>query len=391
MEAQEEVAAVRLAGLAGLGMIDSVQPLEGDRWLVDHRLNRPEVWEEPTERELLVLDQALQPVWRLRPPPEPSFWRAGHAVADDLSLVALALPHEVRLVNADGELISCFAYPAEQDSGYTAFSPQGDYLMVRFPGRYELLTLDPEGQVLGRSPHHVLGEAGGCAFSADGHWLWTCVPHMRAGPGVEHELWLIELASRQVVDRRPLHFYGQLVVLTRHPDGQTIRVSLGYGSESADYWARAAGRRIQLHGPLGPGRLEAFHPTGSECLATRAAEEEPEELTRRRWPDGAVLARLPMAAVGPPECCWTAAAYVTEELLVATVRWPAEERERHLLLAHDRLRPLGWIRYPDSQLPPGWIGPGRNGSWLTLHYFKGDIDQWTLAQPPNLTPNNPDH
>jgi hypothetical protein len=133
MEAQEEVAAVRLAGLAGLGMIDGIQPLAGDRWRLDHRLNDPQVWEEPTERELLVLDRALQPVWRLRPPPEPSFWCAGHAVADDLSLVALALPREVRLVDADGQLITGFAYSAEQDSGYTAFGPQGGYLMVQFP------------------------------------------------------------------------------------------------------------------------------------------------------------------------------------------------------------------------------------------------------------------
>jgi hypothetical protein len=375
----DEVAAVRLAELAGLGLIDAVQPLPPDRWLLDHRRADPASGgERPTPRELLVVDQALQPVWRLRPPPAPPFWHAWHAVADDLSLAALAQPREVRVVDRDGGTVARFPYPAEHDTGSVGPGPEGGSVMVRLPGQDELLTVDPAGKVTGRLSHPGVGEAGGCAFSADRRRLWACVPRIGAGGKAWHELWLIDLAGRRVVDRRPLDFYAQVVGLSRHPDGQTIRVSLAYGQETAVRWARSVDGRIELLDQAGQGRPGAVHPAGSEYLTT-PEEDGPEELVRHQWPDGAVLARLPVAAVDTPAGYWTAGTYLTGDLLLAAVRRPAEDREQHLLLAREPLRPLGRIRYPAGATPPGSLGPARDGAWLTVDAFQGTVDRWTLV------------
>jgi len=370
----EEFAAVRLAGRSGLGRPDLTQAMAGGRWLLHCRLGDLGAWEEPAEYELLVVDQALQPVWRLRPPPEPSHWEGTHAVADDLSLVALALPREVRLVDGEGQPVARFPYPTEDDSGYAAFSADGRHLEVQFPGRDEALTLDADGRVVARGPWSGLGEAGGCAFTADGRWLWACVPHKGKGD----ELWLIDLATLTVADRRTLGSESQRVLPYRHPDGQALGLNLWAGYDAVLRWAQLVDGRIELQPLPEPAVLCDIHPAGEEYLATPQDQaDQPLPLTRRRYPDGEVLERL-------PEWEWEAeAGYLTGELLVAEVWRPdLPGRNRHMLLRREPLGVLGWIRYPDGDGGlPGHFSRCREGRWLTVS--DDAVECWGLAQSPS--------
>jgi hypothetical protein len=325
----EEFAAVRLAGRAGLGRPDLTQAMTAGRWLLHRRLGNPDA--ESVEHELLVVDQALQPVWRLRPPPVPVHWAGTHAVADDLSLVALALPREVRLVDGDGRPVADFPSPTE-------------------------------------------GEAGGCAFTADGRWLWACVPHKGKGD----ELWLMDLGTLTVADRRTLGSDSQLVLPYRHPDGQALGLNLWAGHDAVLRWAKPADGRIELRPLPEPAVLRDLHPAGEEYLATPLDKaDQPPPMTRRRYPDGRVLGRL-------AEWEWEATAgYLTAELLVAEVWRPdLPGRNRHLLLRREPLGVLGWIRYPDADGGlPGHLSRCRAGMWLT---FNDDgVEGWGLAQPPS--------
>lgn len=383
MERLSEFTAVELGDQSNLGWLDAVERV-GGHWRVDRWLEDPATWEfRPVAGELVVLDDALRPVWRLRPPPEPLGWQATNAVADDLSLVALALPREVRLLDRDGQGLSCFPYPAEHETGYAEFDTEGT-LLVRFPGRDEILEVTADLEVLGRFSRPGLGEAGGCAFTADGRWLWACVPHNGDSGGL---LWLIELAGQRLVDRRSLDFSAQVVRFYRHPDGQSICLAMSAGAEHhAEYWARPEDAGIKLWRTPGPGMLTAIHPGGLEYL-TSPEWEGPQELTRRRWPDGAVLARLPEAAVPPPGGALGAGRYLTGELLLVQVGGLAGEHRAHLLLQRAPLRPLGWVRYPSHGTVPGALGPCRDGTWLTLdwEHAPNTIRRWTLAKPPTAT------
>lgn len=384
VEALPEFAAVQLADQSDLGWPYAAEPLANGRWRVDHWLDDPATWEfRPVPGELLVVDDTLRPVWRLRPPPEPLGWRGTHAVADDLSLAALALPREVRLVDPDDQLVTRWPYPAEHERGYAEFDPDGT-LWVQFPGRDEHLQVNADLQVLDRHSRPGLGEAGGCVFTADGRWLWAYVPHTGEGGAV---LWLIEVAGRRLVDRHRLDFPAQVVAFHRHPDGQSVCVALSAGAEEhAEYWARPQHGGITLWRTPGLGELTAIHPSGQECL-TGPAWQGPEELTRRRWPDGAVLARLSKAAVAPSGGSLGAGQYLTGELLLATVGGLAGGRDGHLLLARASLRPLGWVYYPGYGSLPGTLGPCRDGTWLTLDrgYASNTVRRWTLVDPPAPT------
>jgi hypothetical protein len=196
----ETVAAVRLARYRLPGRPRLACPMTGGRWLVDYVLAGQGQQEQ---RELLVVDQSLRPLWRLRPPPEFPFWLGSHAVADDLSLAAMCLHRELRLVDYRGGLIVRFPYPTEHDRGDARFTGDGD-LAVRFPGRDEHLALNAEGELVDRRLQSPLGEAGGCAFTADGRYLWAVVPHLLEREVQRDELWLIEVAGRRVLDRQPV-------------------------------------------------------------------------------------------------------------------------------------------------------------------------------------------
>jgi hypothetical protein len=202
------------------GRVRLVRPLTGGRWLVDCVLAGRD---GPAQRELLVMDQALRPLWRLRPPPEFPYWLGDHAVADDLSLAALCLHRELRLVDHHGGLVARFPYPTEHDRGDARFTDNGR-LAVRFAGRDEHLVLNADGEVVHRWVQSALGEAGGCAFTADGRYLWAVVPHLLDWERQQDELWLIELATRRVLDRQPVASGARWVRLCRHPDGQAVGV-----------------------------------------------------------------------------------------------------------------------------------------------------------------------
>jgi hypothetical protein len=260
----EEFAAVRLAGCPVPGRPRLACPLSGGRWLVDYILEG----DQPEQRELLVVDQALQPLWRLRPPPEFPYWLGNHAVADDLSLGALCLHRELRLVDHHGGLVARFPYPTEHNRGDARFTDDG-YLAVRFAGRDENLVLNAEGEVVHRWVQSALGEAGGCAFTVDGRSLWAVVPHLLDRERQQDELWLIELATRRVLDRQPVASGARWVRLCRHPDGQAVGVC----------WAHAAAGRVQLQLPDVAGVCRTF------ILADASTLPFPSGTTTRRLPE----------------------------------------------------------------------------------------------------------
>jgi hypothetical protein len=171
-----------------LGGIISVLPMSGQRWLVQCIL----------PNELVVVDEQLTPIWRVRLPPG----RLGRAaVAEDLSLVALAQAGHLLLLDATGRQLTSFPNPP------------------------------PTGPSISFS----------CgAFTADGARLWAIVATGGAGSSAtaDQELWLIDVATRSVLDRRRLAVTGDDGQLVRHPDGRTIGLRLWIEDGAAIGWAR---------------------------------------------------------------------------------------------------------------------------------------------------------
>jgi hypothetical protein len=205
------VAESRLSGII------SVLPMSAQRWLVQCIL----------PNELVEVDAQLTPIWRLRLPPG----RLGRAaVAEDLSLVAL---------------------------------PQAGHLLLLDPTGRQLTTF-PNPPSKGPSTGFSCG-----AFTADGARLWVIVPTGGAGSSATtgQELWLIEVATRSVLDRRRLAVTGDDGQLIRHPDGRTIGLLLWVERGAAIGWARADDDRIDLRVAAGQDRmLAAVHPAGMEYL-----------------------------------------------------------------------------------------------------------------------------
>jgi hypothetical protein len=315
---------------------DQVLPMTGRRYLVQNS----------QAGELLVIDHRLQPVWRLQVPGAAG-WEGIHAVAEDLSLVALSLQEQV-------------------------------------------LLLDRAGQQVARLPHQPTDpiDQGCCVFAGDGRHLWATIPRQvgrRPWEDLE-ELWLIDLAARSVTDRRPLDSPAATCLPIRHPNGQSIGLSLGEieGGGSDRYWAWVDQGRIGLR--HAPGRyriLVDVHPGGDEYLTTPdISANAANKLWRHRFVDDHPIDKLPLSASAEgeedtDEDSWDDdAGYLSDELILASATQP----ERHVLVQRQPLRLLGSVAYPGGADPPGWLRAPRDGSWLTVG--AQGVQRWLLPDQP---------
>jgi hypothetical protein len=149
--------------------------------------------------ELVVLDHQLTPIWRLRLP-------AGRlgvvAVADDLSLV---------VVSRGGQVVF----------------------------------LDGTGRQLASVPGAGLQSSAG-VFTADGAYLWVVSPGRGSEAPVtaSQELWLIDVATFSIVDRRRIGMFVDGCQPIRCPDGHTVGLSLWVEGRPAIGWGS---RRVRPH------------------------------------------------------------------------------------------------------------------------------------------------
>jgi hypothetical protein len=336
----ESFAAAWVAGLP-LDEVGTVLPMAADRWLV----HRHSMARGMAVVELLVVDAQLAPIWRL-PVPDP--YHGAHAVSRDLSLVALSLQHRV-------------------------------------------LLLDGRGQQLASFPHQPWGmgdpDSGCCAFSPCGRYLWATVPTWPEGSWVANdELWLIDLASLSVVDRRKLDVCAAGSTPVQHPDGHTIGLEIGEGQDGAAIrWARADRGRIGLRFAPGDDRcLAAVHPNGHEYLTTPHSNDRLQALARHRFADDRPIERLASAAAfaafGPSSEQWGhEAGYLTTELILAVTYGGM----RHMLVQRAPLRLLGEVIYPDigelvdpDGQPQSWPVAAHRGTWLTRS--SQGLQRWML-------------
>jgi len=313
----ERSAAERVAELSD-PLIGEMTPLSDERWLVYR----------PKARELLVVDRQLEPIWRLG---LPSSRRGRPAVTEDLSRVALSLPHEVLVLNGDGEEVCRLAHP-----GWDTFG----------------------------------GRSGCCAFAPDQPSLWATVPDVR---GFD-ELWLVDVDQQVVVDRRPLDSTAVGCAPHYHPDGRTIGLEIGEGQDgSLIRWARAERGRILLRLVPSIDRiLVDIHPSGVEYLSTPHDCFPGDELVRHRFVDDTPLEGLSAREVFPFGGWWAFdAGYLTDELIVAGM----EPSERHVLVRRAPMGLLGTIEYPAGSTPGGLVAAG-GGTWLTVN--DDGAARWTM-------------
>jgi hypothetical protein len=322
-----------------------LRPLPDAHWLA--------VCNRPTE--LRVLDAQLQTLWRA---PLPSSWTAGHAVADDRSLAALALRDEVRLVDRGGGQLASFPNPA--------------------------------------APWHD-DHTGSCALTADGRHLWAVVS-TTDGRWLRDELWLIDLASRSLLDRHRMAHGSDWTRLHRHPDGRTVAIASGYAQDCNPVtWARPELDRLTVWQPEGHERdgnvhVAAVHPARPEYLTVAIGPSHggPSHggagsvLARHQAPSGATHDRLAASAILPEGTCgwFQKVGYLTDELLLADfadLAW-----EGVALLRREPLQLLAWVIYPDGD--PRWSYPPSQGTWVTGRSPTGQIERWTLPEVPRLAP-----
>jgi hypothetical protein len=285
-----------------------VAPMSDGRWLITRR----------QERELLVVDGGLQPIWRLR---LPSTWPGIHAVTDDLSLVALSLQDGVLLLTGEGREVARFAHPASR---------------------------------------RLASVTGCCAFAPDQRYLWATVPSQGKGD----ELWLVDVNQPSVVDRRLLETLMEGCEPICHPDGQTTGLSIGEGQDrSLICWVRARRGRIELRCPQSIDRiLVDVHPSGREYLTVPHGTTRDDDLVRHRFVDDAPIEGLSAWDTFPFGGEWAfAAGYLTDDLILAGV----EPSKRHVLVQREPLRLLRTMEYPGDHTPGGLVSPGA-GSWLTV-------------------------
>jgi hypothetical protein len=312
---------------------DLVLPMTGRRWLVQ--------CEEAGD--LLVVDDRLQPIWRLQVPAAAG--QGGiHAVAEDLSLVALSLQEQVLLLDGTGQQVARLSRPT-----------------------------GPPDQ-------------GCCVFAGDGWHLWaTVASEIPERPWESSdELWLIDLAARSVADRRRLDTGAAICLPVHHPDGQTIGLFLGEAEDGGSglYWARADRGRISLRHGLGRDRiLVDVHPGGDEYLTTPDIDAgAANELVRHRFVDNQPIdaLALPSTDAAGEEVWWDYdAGYLTDELILAGTT--GADRDVHVLVQRQPLRLLDSIAYPGGN-PPGWLRCSQDGGWLTVGSER--IQRWLLPDQP---------
>jgi hypothetical protein len=257
--------------------------------------------------------------------------------------------------------------------------------------QHRVLLLDGRGQQLASFPHQPWGmgapDSGCCAFSPCGRYLWATVPTWPEGSWVANdELWLIDLASRSVVDRRKLDVCAAGSTPVQHPDGHTIGLEIGEGQDGAAIrWARADRGRIGLRFAPGDDRcLAAVHPNGHEYLTTPHSNDRLQALARHRFADDRPIERLASAAAfaafGPSSEQWGhEAGYLTTELILAVTYGGM----RHMLVQRAPLRLLGEVIYPDigelvdpDGQPQSWPVAAHRGTWLTRS--SQGLQRWML-------------
>jgi hypothetical protein len=310
--------------------VSEALPLSGRRWLVHC------AW----DGELLVLDERLEPLWRLQ---VPTGWHGTHAVADDLTLAALSLRDHVLLV-------------------------------------------DRTGRQVARFPHHPWGnsdsETGCCVFAADGRHLWATVPTWSPQRPWEanDELWLIDLTTLAVVDQRRLDVAAAGTTPLRHPDGHTIGLSIGEGQDGSYIrWAHADEGRITLRtAPTNDRTLVGVHPAGQEYL-TSPHSKGTDELRRHRFADDQPIDRLPAPDQGVGDSWDYTAGYLTEELILAHLY----ESDEDVLVRRRPLQPIATVVYPCGAWLGRWSATG-TGEWLTIG--PQGIQRWRLPTPLSAPP-----
>jgi hypothetical protein len=301
--------------------IDWVVPMSDERWLIGRR----------KEGELLVADSGLTPIWRLR---LPSAWPGRHAVAKDLSRVALSLQREVLLLTGSGDEVARFAHP-------------------------------PWGR--GAS------ETGCCVFASDQRYLWATAPTREESD----ELWLADVDEGVVLDRRPLDAWAAGCDPVPHPDGQTIGLAIGEGQDgSLIRWARADRGQIELRMTPSIDRvLVDVHPSGEEYLSTPHGNTEADDLVRHRFEDDSPIDGLSAWETFPFGDEWDFdAGYLSDELILAS----ATPSERHVLVQREPMALLGMIEYPKGSTPGSLVSP-RAGTWLTVN--DDALIRWVMPRP----------
>jgi len=318
------VEAVLVAELR-LELVDHVRPLAEQRWLV----------QRAAPNELVVLDYQLTPIWRLRLP-------AGRlgvvAVADDLSLVAVSRGGRVVL-------------------------------------------LDGSGQQLASVPGTGFQSSAG-VFTADGAYLWAVSPGRGSEAPVtaSQELWLIDVATCSMVDRRRIGMFVDGCQPIRHPDGHMVGLSLWVDRHPAIGWAICERGRIDLR--LSPWRdrvLTDVHPAGSEYLSVSREQSfvpgRDDELWRHRLRDDRPVDALAVSAATHLDDAWDAkSGYLSNELILASTL----DTGWHLLIGTAPMELLAEVAYPRpiaGSLPLPW---GRD-RWLTVG--GGRVRGWVLPSP----------
>lgn len=325
------VEAVLVAELR-LGVVSRVLPLSGQRWLV----------QRSSARELVVVDGQLIPIWRVGLPAG----RLGSAaIVEDRSLVAVPRDGHVALLDGTGRQLASFPGP----------------------------------------PFNKISSGCGCAvFTDNDTYLWAVLPAGgTARPGTaSQELWLIDVATGSVLDRRRLAVEVDGCRLFRHPDGRTVGLSVWAEAGAAIGWAGADRGRIGLR--LAPWRdrvLADVHPAGAEYLTLPHRREEPlaqggeDELLRHRLRDDRPVGALAASAVHAAEWWECQAGYLTSDLLLASTI----DSGQHLLIGTAPMRLLAEIVYP-RPIATSWSFPSGEGTWLTVS--GPGVQRWVLSPAP---------